>query len=220
MMATLLALPAAMPTRADEMILQSSGTVPRSANVVPQGWNALSLPADRGGVAAIGRQPWGVAPAVQTPELASYRGVAPGWNRPPRTPLAVDWERPVRLPSVEPTIPQPDDRSDTMSHGSVYGRLSNRKRPLVNCRTVLVPLVKKGKGHTIDGDGKPISAVTDERGRYYIDSVPPGEYKLYWLPARTNRWIHRIEVRPDVVVGKCETKQIKDIRIALTTVNK
>jgi hypothetical protein len=49
--------------------------------------------------------------------------------------------------------------------------------------------------------------------------VPAGGYKLAWLPAGQNQWIRRISMQPDVKVHNGETTKLKEIRVALQTIN-
>ena len=71
----------------------------------------------------------------------------------------------------------------------------------------------------MDDDRKPLATVTDQNGVFHYEGVPAGGYKLTWLPAGQNQWIRRIAMRPDVHVHNGETTTLKEIRIALQTVN-
>ena len=110
-------------------------------------------------------------------------------------------------------------RENTARAGTVFGRLLNKRRPLANCRVTLVPLQKSYGGYTANGAVQPFTATTDGQGRYHFAGVPVGPYKLFWQPQGQGHWIRRIEFRPDVVVRNKQTSQIKDIRVALRTVN-
>ncbi len=103
--------------------------------------------------------------------------------------------------------------------GVVHGRLSNKGRPLVNCQVVIVPLHEQNGVSAFDPDRKPLATVTDEQGEYHFDDVPPGSYKLTWLPQGQRRWIRRIAMSPDVKVHPGEVTRLRDIRVALQTVN-
>jgi hypothetical protein len=45
---------------------------------------------------------------------------------------------------------------------------------------------------------------SDSLGRYNFNEVPPGFYRLYWMPDKGTEWIHRLRESPDfeVVPGK------------------
>ncbi len=103
--------------------------------------------------------------------------------------------------------------------GVVYGRLVNKKRPLVNCRVAIVPLKRNGKNYTVDGARRPLNATTNDRGEYRFENVPAGAYKLTWLPRGTNQWIRRVRWKPDAVVHNDEVVGLKEIRVALQTIN-
>jgi len=49
--------------------------------------------------------------------------------------------------------------------------------------------------------------------------VPVGAYKLTWLPAGATQWIRRIEMKPDVFVHEGQDTTVKDLRMALRTIN-
>ncbi len=107
----------------------------------------------------------------------------------------------------------------SMMGGAVSGRLLNGGRPLVNCHVVIVPLLEADGAIHADEDRKPLSTITDENGVFHFDGVPAGGYKLTWLPAGQKQWIRRIAMRPDVHVHNGETTVLKEIRIALHTIN-
>ncbi len=103
--------------------------------------------------------------------------------------------------------------------GTVYGRLSNRGRPLPSCQVIIRPMTKTFGGYSFERGVQPIRTTTDAQGVYHFENVPPGPYKLSWLPQGTNQWIRRIAMRPDVAVQTQETTQVKDISVALRTIN-
>ncbi len=105
--------------------------------------------------------------------------------------------------------------------GQVYGQLSHRGRPLIGCEVVLMPLRKTWAGYTAvnSRDTKLLTTATDAAGVYHFSDVPPGHYKLKWRPAGEESWIRRAETRPDVQVRANETATIKEIRVALRTIN-
>ncbi len=51
---------------------------------------------------------------------------------------------------------------------------------------------------------------TDSQGRYIFEKVPPGQYRLYWLPDKETAWIRRMQDKPDleVVAGKLTIQNI------------
>jgi len=104
--------------------------------------------------------------------------------------------------------------------GSVHGRLQQGGAPLINCHVVLVPMERHRMGaYSYHDDGEPLVGITDNQGVYYFQHVPPGTYKLTWLPEGTNQWIRRIEMRPDVTVRAGQDAVVKDIRAAQQTIN-
>jgi hypothetical protein len=107
----------------------------------------------------------------------------------------------------------------SMVGGAVSGRLLNKGRPLVNCTVVIVPFQETESAVGVDEDRKSFSTVTDANGVFHFEGVPAGGYKLTWLPEGQRQWIRRIAMRPDVHVRYGETTVLKEIRIALQTVN-
>lgn len=111
--------------------------------------------------------------------------------------------------------------------GTVYGRLLNHGRPLASCQVIIRPMTKTFAGYTFNPAVQPIRTTTDVQGVYRFENVPPGPYKLSWLPLGTNQWIRRIAVRPDLTVPPAardavrtqEMTQVKDIPVALRTIN-
>ena len=70
-----------------------------------------------------------------------------------------------------------------------------------------------------NGFRQPVTAVTDADGIYVFATVPVGAYKLTWLPAGATQWIRRIEMKPDVFVHEGQDTTVKDLRMALRTIN-
>lgn len=103
--------------------------------------------------------------------------------------------------------------------GEVRGRLSHRGQPLVGCEVTMIPLSKSWLGYRNDRSAKPIFATTNSEGAYSFAQVPAGPYKLKWRPAGEASWIRRAETRPDVNVRTNELATIKEIRVALRTIN-
>ncbi len=103
--------------------------------------------------------------------------------------------------------------------GTVYGRLLNRGRPMKICQVIIRPVRKTFSGYTFRQAAEPIRTTTDGQGVYRFENVPPGLYKLSWLPQATNQWIRKIAMRPDLTVRTQETTQVKDIPVALRTIN-
>ena len=114
--------------------------------------------------------------------------------------------------------PAPSPGQTQVPTGTVHGRLLERGRPLVNCQVVIVPMHKDGATDD-NGFRQPVTAVTDADGIYVFATVPVGAYKLTWLPAGATQWIRRIEMKPDVFVHEGQDTTVKDLRMALRTIN-
>jgi hypothetical protein len=125
------------------------------------------------------------------------------------------------LPPTEPEMSarEPIARPRAADGGTVHGRLSNRGRPLVACHVVIVPMHEENGVSCFDPDRKPLDTLTDDQGEYRFEDVAPGAYKLTWLPQGQTRWIRRIAMTPDVKVRNGETTGLREIRVALQTVN-
>lgn len=55
-------------------------------------------------------------------------------------------------------------------------------------------------------------AETDSQGRYAFSKVPPGYYRLFWLPQGESDWYHRFRDRPDfeVIPGQITIQNIPE----------
>jgi hypothetical protein len=114
--------------------------------------------------------------------------------------------------------PAPPAGQIQVATGTAHGRLLQKGRPLVNCQVVIVPMHKDGATDD-NGFRQPVTAVTDADGIYVFANVPVGAYKLTWLPAGGTQWIRRIEMKPDVFVHEGQDTMVKDLRMALRTIN-
>lgn len=181
---------------------------------------------------------WLAATAGPPPPAALAAGTAD----PAPPPGLASAPRPFRLPPPEPVwLPAPrrhDSRQrsvpvrrlraaaqtgrtpqQTRGTGTVCGRLLDARRPMANCRVALIPLRKGWTGYRLVRSATTPSVVTDAQGVFRFERVPPGPYKLTWLPPGDDLWIRRLALRPDVVVTANETSQLDDIHAALRTIN-
>ncbi len=124
----------------------------------------------------------------------------------------------VKTQTQTRTSPVSTIPAEIIPGGEVSGRLSHQGRPLVNCKVVLVALQKNWLGYTLKKSAKQL-ATTDNNGVYRLGNVPAGVYMLRWLPAGESAWIRRAEVRPDLRVRVGETTQVKEVRVAMRTIN-
>jgi hypothetical protein len=164
-----------------------------------QSW---SMPAPLPSVEPSGNQ---AAPIAQMPQPLSGDGV---FLLPPTETEAIGLGNPIHSPT---TFQTPE--------GKVRGRLLQRGYPLVNCYVVMVNMHKDDPTDPLSIGHEPLTTTTDEEGFYRFDHVPPGEYKITWLPIGTKQWIRRIALRPDAVVHEGEDVTVKDVRMALQTIN-
>jgi hypothetical protein len=96
--------------------------------------------------------------------------------------------------------------------GGVEGVILWQGRPLANgsVRIELVQytgfsptLVKKmfsGDEKGSSDQGISILTHTDSQGRYTFEKVPPGSYRLYWMPDAKTGWVRRLQENPDLEV--------------------
>jgi len=105
------------------------------------------------------------------------------------------------------------------TEGTVHGRLLQKGYPLVNCYVVIAPWPKGDASDSSVDTRTPLSTMTNDEGFYCFEHVPAGEYKLTWLPEGTKQWIRRIAMRPDVIVHEGQDVTLKDIRMAMQTIN-
>jgi hypothetical protein len=133
---------------------------------------------------------------------------------------------PIMLPpigpeaiGVGPVISDAPPSSVVTADGTVHGRLLQKGCPVTNCHVVIVPWPKGNKSDASLDTRMPLTTMTNDEGCYCFEHVPPGEYKLTWLPDGARSWIRRIAMRPDVIVYEGQNVALKDIRMALQTIN-
>jgi hypothetical protein len=94
--------------------------------------------------------------------------------------------------------------------GSVQGMIMWQGKPLQNSKVKIVletytgfslaalkRLFAKDMGKT---DEITLDTQTDAKGHYVFAEVPPGAYRLYWMPDVKAGWIHRLREKPDLEV--------------------
>ncbi len=103
--------------------------------------------------------------------------------------------------------------------GEIRGRLSHNGRPLRNCQVALIPLKKRVGSYSVLHSEERHLVTTSADGEYVFVNVPPGPYKLTWLPNGQRQWVRRVQIRPDVHVRDREVSRVKEIRTSLRTIN-
>lgn len=99
--------------------------------------------------------------------------------------------------------------------GRVEGIILWKKNPLVNGSVKII--LKRYTGFSLaslknmfSGDNEKSSdqvifeTKTDSQGQYVFEKVPPGQYRLHWMPNTETGWVHRLREKPDfeVIAGK------------------
>jgi hypothetical protein len=108
--------------------------------------------------------------------------------------------------------------------GRVQGVILWQGKPLSNGQAKIV--LEKYTGFSMASlkrmfekeEGKPLQegitlvAKTDSQGRYAFSKVPPGYYRLYWLPQGGSDWYRRFRDRPDfeVISGQLTIQDIPE----------
>jgi hypothetical protein len=97
--------------------------------------------------------------------------------------------------------------------GSVQGRIMWRGKPLQDRKVKIVlerytgfslAALKKwftGDKEESSRNGIVLATRTDSQGRYVFHQVPPGFYRLYWMPDADTGWIRRLREKPDIEVA-------------------
>jgi hypothetical protein len=157
------------------------------------------------------------------PPAGPTQGAPPNWQAPvaaPPTQWIVPSPGQPAMPANQPPVQDPRGMPNPgFLGGEVFGQLLNGGRPVVNCHVVIVPMHEVNGANRFDEDRKALASVTDENGVFHFEGVPAGGYKLTWLPEGQNQWIRRISMKPDVHVRQGETTKLKEIRVALQTIN-
>jgi hypothetical protein len=97
--------------------------------------------------------------------------------------------------------------------GRVEGVIAWQGRPLENGKVKIVlesytgfsiaalkKMVAGGKGQQAAEEGVSFETETDSQGRYSFSQVPPGYYRLYWVPDPQTGWVRRLRENPDFEV--------------------
>jgi hypothetical protein len=96
--------------------------------------------------------------------------------------------------------------------GSVEGVIMWRGKPLQDRKVKIVlerytgfsiAALKKwfsGDKEEASENGIVLATRTDSEGRYVFRQVPPGFYRLYWMPDANTGWIRRLREKPDIEV--------------------
>ena len=104
--------------------------------------------------------------------------------------------------------------------GNVEGKIFQNGKPLKNCQVKLVMMENVGfltkEYHTVEGASE-IESVTDDHGVYHFANIPPGQYKIYWMPPSETGWIRRLKMDPDAVVESGKLVTPKDIETTKRT---
>ncbi|GAX62435.1 protocatechuate 3,4-dioxygenase beta subunit [Candidatus Scalindua japonica] len=111
-----------------------------------------------------------------------------------------------------------EDMFEAENYGKVSGRMLNKGKPLPGCQ-VKITLLEKWGLFGKPREGKWFEAITDEKGHYFFEKVPPGGYKLYWKPPGESSWIRSIKMEPDFFVEIGETSSVFDRETNIRTIN-
>jgi hypothetical protein len=96
--------------------------------------------------------------------------------------------------------------------GSVEGVIMWQKKPLKNRKVKIV--LERYTGFSLAAleewfaadtkkssqDGIVLETQTDSKGHYVFHEVPPGYYRLYWIPDTDTGWVRRLREKPDIEV--------------------
>ena len=227
---------AAVPTSVFAQYFEPHAMPTASPNGQPAN-GSYSPPNNEPGCADRSSWPPASMPSAGASDWPVTAAPTPIWNQPLQPTYAPSSQEAPRLPPPEPIPPgtpagtpfaapapaSADPRITpyqvVMAAGTVTGRLLNKGHPLVNCHVVIVPMHEQSGAYGFDPERQVLNTTTDDRGEYRFANVVPGAYKLTWLPQGETRWIRRISMHPDVMVRAGQATNLKDIRVALQTIN-
>ncbi len=99
--------------------------------------------------------------------------------------------------------------------GVAVGQMLRAGRVLPGCRVKLVRMLAPGKD-LIDAfrtfqEGTEFETVTDIDGKFRLDDLPVGSYKLKWQLPNDTGWIRHLRDKPDVTVEEGKTSRLKAV---------
>lgn len=115
------------------------------------------------------------------------------------------WEKP------SPDAASPGD-SFRARVGSAQGKVLLGGKGVEGCRIRMIKITRLGGflSERVE-EGEEFEAVTDEDGAFRFARLPVGGYRLKWLLPGSNGWIRRLSDKPDAIVERDRTSQLKTI---------
>jgi hypothetical protein len=146
------------------------------------------------------------------PESAATAAV-PAKNKPVPSEKTVSAAAPAKVLAIAETSKNDATHEKMLQEemGGVQGTIVWEGKPLDNGKVRIdletytgfsIAAVKRMLGMDKDEVAREVSfeTQTDSRGRYFFSQVPPGYYRLYWLPDPPTGWVHRLREKPDFEV--------------------
>jgi hypothetical protein len=165
----------------------------------------------------------GAPPAKQEPALSglSQKGAEPLQPEEPPEKSGIPGTAKI---SNSPTTVSAQQELLKEEMGSVEGVIMWRGKPLQNREVKIVlerytgfslAALKKwfaGDKEDSSQSGVILETRSDSQGRYIFHQVPPGYYRLYWMPDADTGWIRRLREKPDieVVSGSLTVKNVPE----------
>lgn len=146
------------------------------------------------------------------------KGITPDTTANPAETGGLDWiKEELKQEIIKEMTQKKEEEEEKLlkeSTGIVEGKILKKGKPLPDCKVQIVALSQERVFFSSSiKRGSSFETFTDENGRYILEDVPPGHYKIFWKPSYETSWIRRLNMEPDVVVNAGKTAYPKDIDV-------
>lgn len=127
---------------------------------------------------------------------------------------------PPPAPATASRAPKGEDESADADAGAIAGRIVRAGKPLGRCRVRAVRLVEEKDFLGLSSALRPVrgeeprESVTDADGKFRIDGLPPGFFKLYFCVEGDKNWTRRLREEPDAEVKAGLVVRLKDVDLS------
>jgi hypothetical protein len=219
------------PCEADEIIFQKQGV--QIGTVLEEDDQSVTIRFPRESIGSITKTQEGVPPAITPPPAEAALSETPVEEKIERLEKRIEELEKGRNEGTDAAgSMQPDSSKHPATTeqlmqeemGRVSGVILWQGNPLAY-RSVMIALekytgfswasLKKAFSKDVEASSEEefiLKTQTDSQGHYSFENVPPGHYRLYWMPDAETGWIRRLREKPDfeVVPGNLTIQDIPE----------